>query len=109
MQFVLLPLNLDTPVEDHFSHGQSVKLHLDLITLSTGEGEVWAKSMTDKVWKELARAIPEVKPIILSWFIDNLNIFSKGADCSLADKLRSCDQDVKKMPKYAKAIAVFRD
>ena len=95
-------MKLDTLVEDHFTHE-----HLDVITLSTGEGLEWEKAMIDKVWKELVRAIPEVKPIILSF--DNFKIFNKGAICSLADKLRSCDQDVKKLPKYAKAIAVFRD
>ena len=109
-----IPLKLDTPVEDHFTHGESVKLHLDLISLKTIEAEKWwgnmqlGKESVDRVWKELVRAIPEVKPIILSWFINNFDIFSKDAIRTLAHELFTCDEDVKKLPDYENASDLFR-
>ena len=63
-----IPLKLDTPVEEQFTHEQSVKLHLELISLTNRDGGNWPKWFTDRIWKELDRAIPAVKPIILSWF-----------------------------------------
>ena len=104
------PLKLDTLVEDHFTHQMSVELHLDLITLATGEGEKWGTGLTDTLWRELMRAIPEVKPIILSWFADNRNIIGRNASCDLAEKLRSCDDEwLKALPDYENALDVFPD
>merc|ERR1719239_46854 len=85
------PLKLDTLVEDHFTHQMSVELHLVLITLITGKGGKWGKWLTDTLWRELLRAIPEVKPIILSWFADNHKIIGNEASRDLAEKLGSCD------------------
>ena len=68
----------------------------------------WDKQTTDDIWKELMRAIPEVKPIILSWFADNRNIFGNEARCNLAKKLESCnDECLRGLPEYANAIAVY--
>ena len=105
-----IPLKLDTLVEENFTHEMSVKLHLDLISLIAGEGDfTWNKEATDGIWKELMRAIPEVKPIILSWFINNFEIFSKDAIRTLAHELSStCDEDVKKLPDYENACDLFR-
>ena len=103
-----IPLKMDTLVEDHFTHEMSVKLHLDVIAHTTAEGDTWDKGMTDILWKELERAIPEVKPMILSWFADNQNIIGTEARCNLAKKLRSCDDGwLRGLPEYANAIYVF--
>ena len=103
-----IPLKLDTLVEDHFTHEMSVKLHLDLIVLTTREGDKWDKLFTDSLWKELERAIPEVKPIILSWLADNHNIFGNEARCNIAKKLESCDDVwLLGLPEYANAIDVY--
>ena len=103
-----IPLKLDTLVEDHFTHEMSVKLHLDVIILITREGDICDKHTTDRLWKELERAIPEVKPMILSWFADNQNIIGTEARCNLAKKLRSCDDGwLRGLPEYANAIYVF--
>ena len=87
-----IPLKLDTLVEEHFTHQMSVKLHLDLIALGTRAQE-GSKELINILWKELRRSIPEVKPIILAWFSENLKIFDKEARCSLARELRSCDDE----------------
>ena len=87
-----IPLKLDTLVEEHFTHQMSVKLHLDLIALLTRAQE-GSKELINILWKELRRSIPEVKPIILAWFSENLKIFDKEARCSLARELRSCDDE----------------
>ena len=103
-----IPLKLDTLVEEHFTHEMSVKLHLDVIVLLTREGSRRNKVLTDYLWKELVRAIPEVKPMILSWFVDNHNIIGIEARCDLAKKLGSCkDEGLRGLPEYANAIDVF--
>ena len=102
------PLKLDTLVEDHFTHQMSVELHLELITLTTGEGEKWGKWLTDTLWKELLRAIPEVKPIILAWFVENHHIIGNVASCNLAKELGSCnDEWLRALPDYDNALDVF--
>ena len=105
-----ITLKLDTLVEDHFTHEDSVNLHLDLLSLTTREDEKWDKRTIDTLWKEMVRAIPEVKPIILSWLVDNRNIFGKAASCNLAEKLGSCnDGGLQGLPEYANAIDAFPD
>ena len=39
-----VPLTLDTCVEDHFTHEACVKLHFDLIRLTTLEDQAWVKT-----------------------------------------------------------------
>ena len=104
-----IPLKLDTLVEDHFTHEMSVKLHLDLIALTTGKDNKWNNVLIDGVWKVLVMAIPEVKPMILSWFAANHNIIGIEARCNLAKKLRSCDIEWMGLPEYANAIDVYHD
>ena len=102
-----IPLKLDTLVEENFTHEMSVKLHLDLISLTIGEedDDTWNKEATDSIWKELVRAVPEVKPIILSWFADNCNIFDNEARRDLAEKLESCEDEwLRGLPEYTNAI-----
>ena len=103
------PLKLDTIVEENFTHEQSVRLHLDLIALATRKDRQWMSSMTDGLWKELVRAIPGVKAIMLTWFVDKIGIFSQGAKFTLGEKLGSCDADVTKLPDYTKAVDAFQE
>ena len=54
------------------------------------------------------RAIPEVKPMILTWFCDNYNILDMDARSTLAKKLSSCDDDnLRELPEHANAINVY--
>ena len=103
-----IPLKLDTLVEENFTHEMSVKLHLDLITLTTNEGHKWNKVLIDSLWKELMRAIPEAKPMILSWFAENDDLIGTEASSHLAKKLISCnDELLRGLPEYVNAIDVF--
>ena len=103
-----IPLKLDTLVEENFTHEMSVKLHLDLITLTTNEGHKWNKVLIDSLWKELMRAIPEAKPMILSWFAENDDLIGTEASSHLAKKLISCDDELLRgLPEYVNAIDVF--
>ena len=99
-------------MEENFTHEISVKLHLELIALTAeGDSDKWGKVATDAMWKELVRAIPEVKPIILSWFADNFSIFGIQARCDLALKLESCEVELlRELPtEYQNLIEVFPD
>ena len=78
-------MKLDTIVEENFTHKQSVRLHLDLIALATRKDREWMSRMTDGLWKELVRAIPGVKAIMLTWFVDKIGIFSQGAKFILGE------------------------
>ena len=86
-----ITLELDTPVEAEFTHGTSVQLHLDLLVLTKREGHKLDKAVVHDLWKELLRAIDDVKPIILAWFSDHRDIFDAKALFTLSKKLSSCE------------------
>jgi len=103
-----VPLKLDTLVEDHFTHEESVRLHLsmisDIITNDTGQ---WTRSTVSKIWDEMLKACTEVKPIFMAWFSDKSNIFAKDGHNCLAEMLSSCDESIKKVPGYSEACTVY--
>ena len=83
-----ITLELDTPVEAEFTHGTSVQLHLDLLVLTKREDHKLDEAVVHDLWKELLRAIDDVKPIILAWFSDHRDIYDAKA---LSKKLSSCE------------------
>ena len=86
-----ITLELDTPVEAEFTHGTSVQLHLDLLVLTKREDHKLDEAVVHDLWKELLRAIDDVKPIILAWFSDHRDIFDAKALFTLSKKLSSCE------------------
>ena len=49
------------------------------------------EAVVHDLWKELLRAIDDVKPIILAWFSDHRDIFDAKALFTLSKKLSSCE------------------
>ena len=86
-----ITLEVDTPVEAEFTHGTSVQLHLDLLVLTNREDHKLDQAVVHDLWKELLRAIDDVKPIILAWFSDHRDIFDAPALFTLSNKLSSCE------------------
>ena len=86
-----ITLEVDTPVEAEFTHGTSVQLHLDLLVLTNREDHKLDQAVVHVLWKELLRAIDDVKPIILAWFSDHRDIFDAPALFTLSNKLSSCE------------------
>ena len=84
-----IPLSLDTLVEAEFTHGMSVQLHLDLLVLARKKDYKCGKSIAEDLWGEFVNAIDDVKPIFLSWFSNQLDIFCEQARRTLSMKLDS--------------------
>ena len=102
-----VPLKLDTLVEDHFTHEESVRLHLGMISdIVSDTSYCWARSDVQMIWDEMLKSIHEVKPIFMAWFRDNSEIFDKDGHYCLANMLTSCDDEIKKVPGYTEACAV---
>ena len=108
-----LPLTLDTVVEKEedvleFTHEMSVRLHLDVIRLSTFDGATLDnEDVVAKIWTEMLRSIPEVKSIILLWFTSNGHLFDDMGHHLLAEKLWSCEKSIKQLPGYAAAREAY--
>ena len=107
------PLTLDTIVEDGFTHADSVRLHLDTISLVMKEAEemlekVLVNEWIDELWKTMFDAgsitIPGAKSITLSWLSSNPDIIDRDY---LAEKLRSSTDNVKELPEYNDACDVY--
>ena len=94
-----VPLTLDTNVEDGFTHGESIWLHLDMIYLIITADN--CKELIDDIWEtmlgEKSISIPGAKAITLSWFSGNPEIMDRDL---LAEKLRSAGDNVKELPEY---------
>ena len=105
-----IALELDTIVEADFTHGMSVQLHLDLVALSICGSLRGTLEMFEALWRELERAIVEVKSMILTWFGDHPGIFNKEASCALAKKLSDCeDEELRGLPAYTHAARAYPD
>ena len=107
------PLTLDTIVEDGFTHADSVRLHLDTISLVMKEAEemlekVLVNEWIDELWKTMFDAgsisIPGAKSITLSWLSSHPDIIDRDY---LAEKLRSSTDNVKELPEYNDACDVY--
>ena len=103
-----VPLTLDTLVEDDFTHEMSVRLHLDIMRLSTGEAGTWDETDIEKIWTEMLRSIPEVKSIILLWFGFNGELFDHVVHHRLTQNLRSCEESIKQCPGYETALEAYQ-
>ena len=102
-------LTLDTHVEDEFTHSESIRLHLDMITVFANEAEeVLDNGLIDKIWKtmldEKSKSIPSAKSIVLNWFIANFDIIDRK---HLTKKLRSAGENVNDLSEYHNACDVF--
>ena len=84
-----IPLKSDTLVEAEFTHGMSVQLHLDLLVLAREKDCEWSKNIAEDLWEEFVSAVDDVKPIFLSWFSNQLDIFCEQARHTLSMKLDS--------------------
>ena len=100
-------LTVDTLVEDGFTHGESIRMHLDMISqIVAEEEESLNKEFFDEIWETMIESdsIPGAKSITLSWFSSNPEIINRD---HIAEKLRSSDDDVKGLPEYNDACDVF--
>ena len=100
-------LTVDTLVEDGFTHGESIRMHLDMISqIVEEEEESLNKEFFDEIWETMIESdsIPGAKSITLSWFSSNPEIINRD---HIAEKLRSSDDDVKGLPEYNDACDVF--
>ena len=84
-----IPLSSDTLVEAELTHGMSVQLHLDLLALARKKDCEYGKTIAEDLWGEFVRAIDDVKPIFLSWFSNQLDLFCEEARRTLSMKLGS--------------------
>ena len=101
-------LTVDTLVEDGFTHGESIRMHLDMISKIIAEEEesLMNKLFFDDIWETMIESdsIPGAKSITLSWFSSNPEIINRD---HIAEKLRSSDDDIKGLPEYNDACDVF--
>ena len=104
-----IPLTLDTLVEDHFTHEDSVKLHLDIIRVALFDLQTWDEDLVSFLWKEMLRSIPEVKSIMFHWFTNNSQILDNPGKILLAKNLISCDAVIKQLPGYEDALRIYKD
>ena len=103
-----VPLKLDTLVEDHFTHEESVQLHLGMLSDIISDTDFgWTRTCVQTIWDEMLKSIHEVKPIFMAWFRDNSKIFDVDGHYWLAYKLTSCDDEIKKLAGYTEAFAVY--
>ena len=104
-----VPLTLDTLVEGGFSHSESVRLHLDMISIIiTEEEDMLDKKCIDEIWEtmlgEESNSIPGAKSMTLSWFNHNPDIIDRD---HIGEKLRSSADNVKELPEYNDACDLF--
>ena len=100
-------MTLDTLVEDHFTHEASVKLHLDVMGLTTWFAGTWQEEHVEFFWKELLRSIPEVQDIMLEWLSDRKEIFTRQAKQLLEKKLKTSGEELKQLPNFVDAESVY--
>ena len=103
------PLTLDTLVEGGFSHSESIRLHLDMISFITMEEEdMLCKKCINDIWEtmlgEESNSIPGAKSMTLSWFSHNPDIIDRDL---IGEKLRSSAGNVKELPEYNDACDLF--
>ena len=79
----------DTLVEAEFTHGMSVQLHLDLLVKAREKDYEYGKNIAEDLWEEFVSAVDDVKPIFLSWFSNQLDLFCEQARRTLSMKLDS--------------------
>ena len=102
-------LTLDTIVEGGFTHSDSIRLHLEMISIITTEEEdMLCRKVIDDIWEtmlgEESNSIPGAKSMTLAWFSHNPDIIDRD---HIGDKLRSAGDDVKELPEYNDACDVF--
>ena len=105
-----VPLGLGTLVEDGFTHEMSVRLHMEMTSLSRF---AWGAHAIDNIWKimfedEETKGIPGAQSIILSWFSANSEMIHITGKHRLAEKLRTCDDAVKDLPEYDGVVEMTR-
>ena len=105
-----VPLTLETLVEDGFTHEMSVRLHMEMTSLS--QFQLGAFDI-DTIWKimfedEETKGIPGAQSIILSWFSANSEMIHITGKHRLAEKLRTCDDAVKALPEYDGVVEMAR-
>ena len=95
-------------MEDHFTHEESVRLHLGMISDIVLEDRLqWSMEAVQWIWGEMLNSVAEVKPIFMDWFSDKSNIFGKDANSCMTVILSSCDDAIKQVPGYDKACSVY--
>ena len=109
-------LTLDFLVEDGITHGESVKLHLDMISkpkflehLDMDEPPILLdKRCIDEICEIMldkeSLSIAGAKSTTLSWLSSNSEIMPTAY---VAEKLRSCADNVKELPEYNNACALY--
>ena len=104
------PLTLETIVDDGFTHEKSVRLHLELTSLTIREEEnhLLDAERIEEIWEtmfeeEETRGIPGAQ----SWFSDIPHLVDSAGQHHLAEKLKSCDDDIKARPEYNDACEVY--
>ena len=103
------PLTLETTVEGGFTHSESIRLHLDMISIITTEEEdMLHKKCIDEIWETMlgegSNSIPGAKSMTLLWFSHNPDIMDRD---QIEEKLRSAADNVKELPEYNDACDVF--
>ena len=107
------PLTLETIVEDGFTHEKSVRLHLEVTSLTIREEEsLLDVERIEEIWEtmfedEETKGIPGAQSIVLSWFSDNPQMVDSGGQHHLAEKLKSCHDDIKALSGYNDAFDQF--
>ena len=94
-----IPLTVDTLVEDNYTHGMSVKLHLKMVDLTFGPILYWKKRL-EEIWNVLEKSIPQVQNIILIWLHETFVKINVHAKEKLVRKLSTCDEDLRALPGY---------
>ena len=105
-----VPLGLGTLVEDGFTHEMSVRLHMEMTSLSQFRQ---VAHNIDTIWKimfedEETKGITGAQSIILSWFSINSEMIHITGKHRLAEKLRTCDDAVKALPEYGGVVEMTR-
>ena len=65
--------------------------------------EIWETMFED----EATKGIPGAQSIVLSWFSDNPQIVDSAGQHHLAEKLKSCNDDIKALSGYNDAFNQF--
>ena len=104
-----IPLTLDTLVEGGFTYSESIRLHLETISIiMTEEEEVLSPKTIDDIWEtmlgEESNSIAGAKSMTLAWFNNNLDIMDRD---HIGVKLRSSGDNVKELPEYNDACDLF--
>ena len=104
------PLILETLVEGRFTHSESIRLHLDMISIITTEEEdMLHKKCIDEIWETMlgegSNSIPGAKSMtLILWFSHNPDIMDRD---QIEEKLRSAADNVMELPEYNNACDVF--